>query len=293
MAAALALAGCVSPAPAAPPEYPQQAAPAAVADDPINNVDLAYLRRTAGGVLAALVTALPPASQARVQNIPFFADSTVGEVNAYAACKSHVPYMAMTDGLLQIQAYIAQLRAADEVFGSQKLDGYLRLLAQYQKPRQPVVTPPMGYVDAAQVVDPRKVARQHQLLEEQIAFVLGHELAHHYLGHTGCAVGDGGGGITVADLGRLASRVAPFVNQPNEVMADMAGVNNMLTAGATRPGYRWTEQGALLTLDFFSRLQQLTPEAILFSFEDSHPNPALRVPFIHQAAATWRKNGGR
>src|SRR5262249_37001771 len=142
--------------------------------DPINTVDIEYLRGTARQVLGELVAALPPAAQAKVQGIPLETDAKVGEVNAYAKCnRQHMPSMAVTDGLLQIEAYISQFRATDELYRTQKLDGYLDMVAKYQKPGQPIVTPPDGFVDAGQHLDPRKVARQHQLMEEQLAFVLG------------------------------------------------------------------------------------------------------------------------
>jgi hypothetical protein len=245
-------------------------------------------------VMTDLIAALPQAAQAKVQTIPFFADPTVGEVNAFAACDDQgLPLMAISDGLLQIESYISQFKATDELFGTHKLDSYLQLVAQNQRPRQPIVTPPVGFVDPIQHADGRKVARQHQLLEAQLAFVLGHELGHHHLGHTGCANGQGGSrGVGPGDFGRLLSRALPIFNQPNEITADIAGTNNLLSAGAKKQGYRWNEEGAFLTLDFFARLDQLTPATILFGFENSHPHPLLRRPIIQQAANGWRSSGG-
>lgn len=136
------------------------------------------------------------------------------------------------------------------------------------------------------------MARQHELLDEQIAFVMGHELAHHHLGHTGCANGGGSKGVTPGTFGRLMTRVLPAFNQPNEIASDVAGVNNLLTAGSRRQGYRWTEGGAVLTVDFFAALDQLTPAVILFGFEMTHPHPVVRRPIIIQTANTWRSTGG-
>jgi Peptidase family M48 len=290
--------------PPAPQAYPppQQAypPPAFAANDPINTVDLNVLRATARGVLGELVAALPPAEQVKVQGIPLVTDAKVGEVNAYAACDgSHMPHMAITDGLLQTEAYIAQLRATDEVYGTQKLGDYLNLLrvtAQDQKPGQPIMAPPAGSIDPVQHVDPRKVARQHQLFEEQVAFVLGHELGHHWLGHTGCANGRSGDhDPTLGDLigvaGRITNQVVPFTNQPNEVAADGVGIDDVLAAGARRPGYHWTEQGALLTIGFFAALDQLTPMVAITTWVSSHPNPALRADPIRREAAHFRATG--
>ncbi|MEO7329752.1 MAG: M48 family metalloprotease [Minicystis sp.] len=264
-------------------------------NDPINLVDINYLRNNAGSVMGELMGALSATAQAKIQGIPFIADPAVGEVNAYAACDDQgMPLMAITDGLLQIEAYVAQFKATDEIFGTNKLDAYLQLIAQNTRPHQPIPVPAAGFIDATQNADGRKVARQHQLMDEQLAFVLGHELAHHHLGHTGCANGQGGSrGVNPADLGRLLTRVLPALNQPNEVAADIAGINNLLTAGSRRQGVKWNEEGALLTLDFFSRIDQLTPATILFNFENTHPPPQLRRPIVQQAANTWRATGGQ
>jgi hypothetical protein len=215
----------------------------------------------------------------------------VGEVNAFAACdETGAALMAISDGLLEIEAHIAQFKATDEIFGTRKLDAYLQLLAQNQQPGKPIVRPAAGFVDPAQHADGRKVTRQRQLLDEQIAFVMGHELGHHHLGHLGCTAGGSRAGA--ATLGRILSRALPAFNQPNEIAADVAGVNNLLTAGSRRQGYRWTEGGAVLTVDFFATLDQLTPAHILFGFEMTHPHPVVRRPIILQTANTWRLTGG-
>ncbi|MGK3993843.1 M48 family metalloprotease [Sorangium sp. So ce1024] len=265
-----------------------------VLGDPINDINIGWLQSEAGVVMGALIGALPAAAQQKVRGIPFIADPTVGEVNAFAGCDDQrMPFMAITDGLLEIQAQIAQFKATDEIFGTRKLDEFLQLLAQRQRPGQPILRPPAGFIDPVQHTDARKVERQRQLFHEQLGFVLGHELGHHHLGHTGCANGQGGSrGVSPADLGRLLSRALPVFNQPNEIAADVAGVNNLLSAGARRQGYRWTEGGAMLTLGFFASLDQLTPATILFAFEQTHPHPLLRQPVVQQTANTWRLTGG-
>jgi len=238
------------------------------------------------------VTNLPAPQQARVRGIPLITDNTVGEVNAFASCtRDGKTAMAITDGLLDIQAHLAQARAIDEVFGSRKADEYIRFVAQNQRPKTPIVQPPVGMFDAAQTADSRKVTRQHQLLDEQLAFVLGHELAHHYLGHLPCTAS---GGLSAAEVGRVLSDAVPLFNQPNEIGADMAGVNNVLTSGARRSnGYRLTEGGALLTMQFFSGMDQFSPIDIVFAFERSHPPPAVRSPIIQQTAAAFRAGGSQ
>lgn len=281
-------------APAQPPPPPPPPGPSApVGNDPINAVDIPWLRNRAGVVLGELVAALPAAQKQRVQGVPLFADPTVGEVNAFAACDDQgMPLMAVSDGLLDVMAHLAQFKANDEVFGGTRTDAYIQLIARNQRPGQPIVRPAAGFVDPAQHADARKVARQNVLFDEELAFVLGHELAHHHLGHTGCANGGGSRGVSPADFGRLLSRAAPIFNQPNEVGSDVAGTNNLLSAGKIRSGAKWTEGGAMLVLNFFAGLDRLSATDILFGFERSHPPPLLRMPIVQQTAQTWRFTGG-
>jgi len=270
-----------------PPGAPSQSHPPVL--DPINNVDIVWLRNRAQEVIAELIAALAPGPAQRVQGIPLVVDDTVGEVNAFAACtKSGKALMAISDGLLDIEAHLAQAKATDELFGSNKTDEYIRMLAQQQQPDQPVVRPPLGFFVSAQHLDPRKVQRQHQLYDEQVAFVLGHEMAHHYLGHLPCSAG----AVSVAEVGLVLSSVVPAFNQPNEFAADASGINNVLSAGSRRAGYRWTEGGAMLTMQFFAGMDQFSPVDIVFAFERSHPPPLIRRPVVQQAAAAWRVTGG-
>jgi hypothetical protein len=283
--------GQPAPAPGQPTPIPipiPTAAPNA-ATDPINRLDLAFLRAEAQGILNELVAALPPLQQGRVQGIPLVVDSTVGEVNAFATCSGRRSAMAITDGLLEIQAELARARAHDELAGTRKVDEYIRLVAQRQRPKQPIVHPGPGFYDPRFDADARKLSRQREVLDEQIAFVLGHELAHHYLGHLPCT---SSGALGAAEIGNVLASAVPAFNQPNELAADTFGLNDVLTAGARRPGYKFTEGGALLTMQFFSGMDQFSPTD-LFDFERSHPPPAIRTPVIQQTAAAFRGTGGR
>jgi Zn-dependent protease with chaperone function len=273
----------------APVPTPVAPLPAA-GPDPINQLDLAFLRNESTSILRELVAALPPLQQGRVANIPLVIDSTVGEVNAFASCtREGRAAMAITDGLLEIQAQLARAKAHDELGGTRKVEEYIQLIARNQRPKQPIVRPGPGFFDPRLDNDPRKLARQRELLDEQIAFVLGHELAHHYLNHLPCT---GGGALAAAEVGRLLSDAVPAFNQPNELAADISGTNDALTAGARRPGYKFTEGGAMLTMQFFSGLDASSAVDI-FNFERSHPPPAVRIPVIQQTAAAWRRTGGQ
>lgn len=251
--------------------------------------DINFLRGRAQQILNELVAALPAAQQSRVNGIPLVVDSTPGEVNAFATCSGSNPAMAITDGLLQIESQLARFRAVDELAGSNKVGEYIGIIARGARAKQPLPEAPAGFVEPRFDLDPRKGTRQYQLLDEQLAFVMGHELGHHYLGHLPCTAVTP---LNLAQIGGILANAVPAFNQPNEVAADMVGINNTLTMGARRSDYHLTEGGALLTMQFFAGLDQLTPADILFGFERDHPPPQLRTPIIQQTANSWRATGG-
>jgi peptidase M48-like protein len=286
------------PAPtASPPPYTApRPPPVAIAPplpsvnaDPINDVNRTWLRQSAQSILSELVAALPDASRARVNGIPLVVDDTPGDVNAFAACADGRPLMAVTDGLLEISAWLAMAAAHDELFRTRKTDEYISFIAQQLKADQPIPRP-AGFFPAATHNDGRKVARQHVIFEEELAFILGHELAHHHLGHLPCTGTPGPLGS--ADVARvLASRI-PLINQPNELAADLAGTTNVLDAGARRAATHWSEEGGLLTMRFFVGLDGGGIQNLLLGFQQSHPPPQLRIPAIQQSANYWRRTGG-
>jgi hypothetical protein len=239
--------------------------------------------------MTELIAALPDAARTRVQSIPLAIDDTPGLVNAFATCVGPKAAMVVSDGLLDIIAHLAQAKANDDFFGTHKVDEYDAFIAARQRPNTPIVEPPAGFFDAAQLADPRRVARQHDVFDETLGFVLGHELGHHHLGHLPCTGGPGFLGM--GEVARNLSQNVPVFNQPNEFEADAVGTNNILVAGAHRNGYHWTEGGALLMMKFFSAIDQLSPESILFAFESTHPPPLLRIPVIQQTANLVRLAG--
>ena len=288
--------------PQAQPPAPQQPPPAAspLPPAPIGSFDASgattgpFMRQEATNVIAELVAALPDATRAKVQGIPLQVIEDPKEVNAFAGCsKNGGAYMGITSPLLLIAARTSEAKAYDELYGTQKLAELASGLATEVRAGKTVSGPPAGFLPLPQAVDPRKLARQRLLLDEQIAFVLGHELAHHYRGHTGCANGTPATGISAQDVGRILSSTVPLFNQPNEIESDVQGTFNLLDAGARRSGGRWTEEGAFMTLDFFGRLQSLGVDTVLLGFLMTHPPPQLRLPIVNNSAQQWRAAGGR
>lgn len=281
------------PFPNAQPQYPTTPVPAqpVASSDPVATGSLVGLRSLAQGIIGELVSALPSAQQQKVAGIPLVVDDRVGEVNAFATCKQGRSAMAITDGMLQILAYLAQSQAHDDITGGRaKVDEYVNWCAPRLAPDKPVPTPPAAFFPLA--ADPRVLSRQRQVFEEEVAFVLGHELGHHYLGHLGCTAADSN---PLGDIARVASDQVPLFNQPNEMAADFSGTQNVLDAGkvrSSRSQYSWTENGGLLTMRFFAAFGEASPGDILLSFERSHPPSGVRIPVIQQAAAGWRTSGG-
>jgi hypothetical protein len=260
-----------------------------VTNDPINGLSLAWLRQSARGILSELTAALPDAARSRVEGIPLVVDDTPGDVNAFAACSDGRAAMAVTDGLLEIMAWLAMASAHDEAFGTQKTEEYIRFIAQNLAPGH-AIPRPANFFATAQQDDGRKVQRQHVIFEEEVAFVLGHELAHHHLGHLPCTGKPGPLGS--AELARVLASQVPFMNQPNEAAADLAGTTNVLDAGARRSGAHWNEEGALLTMRFFGSIDGGLAANLLLAFQQSHPPAQMRIPLIQQSANYWRRNGG-
>lgn len=244
-------------------------------------------------VVAELTANLSPTFRARVANIPLVFDPDPNSVNAFAGCtNSGSPFLAGTEGLLEAIDGIAQTRASDEMFGTRTYEAYVNLVAPRlasQSGGSAMLV--AGIVPPQYLLDPRRISRAHEIFDETVAFTFGHELAHHYMGHTGCANGQAGGlAPAVAQLGQLVTSVMPAMNQPNEVVADTQGIINTLDAGRARStrAYAWTEGGALALMDFFARLDQASGASAWVAFLRTHPNSALRIPVVQATAATWR-----
>jgi hypothetical protein len=255
----------------------------ALATDPINMTDTPLLFRHSQRVLGELIAALPDDRRARVAAVTLATDNRLGDVNAFATCdEDGAPMIGISDGMITIAAHLAMGTATDELFETDKAREYLAWLQA-----RGLDPPPVAFYAAAYHTDPRKVARQREVFEEQLAFVLGHELAHHYLGHLACNSRSG-----VEELGQVAADSVPAFNQIAELAADTAATKNLLAAGVARTGYTWTEHGALLVIAAFNRHDATTASDVLFAFERTHPLPHVRVPVITLAAELWHSSGG-
>jgi hypothetical protein len=281
---------------AAPPGQPTVGTqPSTLPAPPIGSVDgygsmtPAFIRQEAKAVIDELIAALPDSSRGRVAGIPLVVIEDPKEVNAFAGCdKSGRAFMAITGPLLTIASSGSEAKAFDELNGTNKYDQYTSDVANRVRSNQPVAALGSGSLPAPQSLDARKLARQKFLFDEQVGFVLGHELAHHYRGHTGCANGVSTG-VGAEDIGRVLSGAVPLFNQPMEVEADINGVNNVLDAGARRQGGSWTEEGAMMTLNFFGKLSSFGVETMVLGFMRTHPPPQLRIPIVQGTAQTWHR----
>jgi hypothetical protein len=245
----------------------------------------------ARAVAKELVSNLSPQNQALVASIPLVFDPTT-DINAFAGCDDGgAPFVAGTEGLLEAIDAISQTKAADELFGTRTYDAYTSAVAPLlvsTKGGSPML--PAGVISPVQWADLRRISRAHEMFDEIVGFTFGHELSHHYLGHTGCAHGQPQGvPPAVSDLNRLVSSAIPLFNQPNEIAADSNGCINLLDTGRARASqaYRWNEEGSLWLLDFFARLDRAAGANPLLGFLRTHPNPGLRIPIVQGVSATW------
>jgi Peptidase family M48 len=245
-------------------------------------------------VINELESALPADHQAKVHGIPMVFDNNVNTINAFAGCdEKGAPFVAATEGLLEAIDAVSQTVAQDDLFGTHTYDEYAGSVLPKVVQGQTRPALPLGIIPLMTALDPRRLSRAHELFDNMVAFTFAHELAHHYLGHTGCAVGQTpllGGALNA--IGQLTLKVAPVVNQPFENAADAEGVFNMLDAGQRRrPSFVWTERGAYLVLDFFARLERAsgTSAANPVLYLQSHMRPSWRIPVVQMDVALWHQ----
>jgi hypothetical protein len=248
-------------------------------------------------VVQELVANLSPQDSTLVATIPLAFDPHSNEVNAFAACDDGgAPFVAATEGLLEAIDGISQTKASDELFATTTYELYISAVGPSLVAKGGgSALLPSGLIPVQFALDPRRISRAHEIFDEIVAFTFGHELSHHYLGHTGCANPQAAGfGPALALLDRMAMTIVPGINQPNEALADSKGCVNTLDSGRARSarGYAWTEEGGLWLLDFFARLDKLSGTNPFLGFLQTHPNPVIRIPIVQTVAAGWRLQHG-
>ena len=243
-------------------------------------------------VLDELIRNLSPDYQKRVVGIPLKFETDPNEINAYAGCDEQgASYMAATQGMLDAIDGMANTKATDELFGTQTYDAYTAaVIPKVIAPKGGSAALPLTIIPLQYAADLRRLSRAHELFDDIVAFTFGHELAHHYLGHTGCANGSTQLQQGLAVLGHLGTKLVPLFNQPNELAADNIGLFNVMDTGrARRPLFEWSEKGGLLMLDFFSRVERAAGSSPLVSFLRSHPPSRDRMLWVQGFASTWRQ----
>jgi hypothetical protein len=247
------------------------------------------MRAEAQLIVGELINALDASLRPRVASIPLVFDPSRSEVNAYATCsRSGKSAVAITDGMLVLCANLAELKAVDEVFGTQRFAEYANYVATHQRSGEAIVPPPASWLTTEQRNNAQKLARHRHLFDETLAFVFAHELAHHYLNHLPCTSVLP---LNASELGIMLTDSVPAFNQPNEAAADTAGIRNVLLAGRRRAKAQLTEAGGLAQLEFFGRLDSARPIDV-FSFERTHPPPSVRKPIVQSAAQAFRLTSG-
>lgn len=250
----------------------------------------AFMDTRARAINQALVSSLDPRERTQTQTIPFHIVNQAREPNAAAGCTktSRQAVMLITSAMLVLVAGISEATAFDEVANTKHYNVYADEVVRQVRSKLPVGAVPPTLLTGPMALDTHKLARQEHLFDQQIAFILGHELAHHYRGHTSCVGGRSAAQAEADELTRILAHTVPLFSQPREVEADMWGVVNLLEAGGQRPQGSWNEEGALLNLDFFGRLRQRGGSELAMLFLSTHPAPQLRAPIVRTAVRQWR-----
>ncbi|MBN8617056.1 MAG: hypothetical protein J0L92_41130 [Deltaproteobacteria bacterium] len=274
------------------PDYTSLATPQMGAIDASGALVQGWAENRTSEVHGELVQSLFADQRARIDEIPFHVVNDRSEPNAAAGCsESHAPMLMMTSAMVVVCASSAEARAYDELAGTNTLEAYANALIEDLRASRPVRPLDRSLVPGPMANDPRKLAREVQLFDEQVAFILGHELAHHYRGHTGCAAT----GTTTSSardaeqLQRNLANAASPLEQPFEVEADVWGITNVLERGRQRTGGAWTDEGALLSLEVFRHFGPLASGGLDPGvFLSTHPPSELRAPVVSQAALLYR-----
>ncbi len=271
-----------------PPDYATLAALPPGAADASGAMTMAFLQREVTSVIEEVRSHLPPDHRARVEHVPFHIVDDPVEPNAAAGCSpgSRAPMIMITTPMLTIAAATAEARAYDELGHTSTYETYASSIMDMVR-RGSVRGLPPGLLSGPLATDARKLARARQLFDEEVAFILGHEMAHHYRGHTGCTPSGSASVQEAEDLQRSLAQAAPPLEQPFEIEADMWGVTSVLEAGHERAGGRWSDEGALLSLDTFRHLGETTADALPLVFLSTHPPSLVRAPIVQQVSRSW------
>ncbi|MFO0685873.1 MAG: hypothetical protein U0234_27690 [Sandaracinus sp.] len=271
-----------------PPDYATLAPAPPGSTDASGAMTMPFLRTEVTSVIDEVRSHLPPEHRARVEHVPFHIVDDPVEPNAAAGCApaSRAPMIMITTPMLVICAATAEARAYDELAGTNTYETYASSILDMIR-RGSIRGLAPGQASGPLATDPRKLARQRQLFDEQVAFILGHEMAHHYRGHTGCAPGGAASAAQAEALQRELADTAPPLEQPFEVEADMWGITSVLEAGHERAGGHWSDEGALLSLDTFRHLGEMTTDSLPLVFLSTHPPSLVRAPIVEQVARSW------
>lgn len=278
-------------------DYAGLAAPPAEAIEASGALHPGWAEQRVHAIHGELLRTLFAEQRARVARIPLHVLSDRDVPNAAAGCSgAGAPMVVITSAMITVAAASAEARAHDELAGTDTLGAYATSLRDALRGRTHVPSLERATISTALAHDPRKLARTLQLFDAQLAFVLAHELAHHYRGHTGCApTGEASASARDAEaLQRGLAAAAPMLEQPFEVEADVWGVANVLergvgAGGGLEGGGPWNEQGALLSLEVFRHLGPLASGRLEVAvFLTTHPPSELRAPVIVQAARMHR-----
>ena len=216
-----------------------------------------------------LQSTLTPTERNALSDLVAVADPDDKHINAYAGCTDlGIPVIVVTGELIKVAI---SLSMADN---THQLDRYMA----YAVAKIDAGEPP--YFPKAWLTHDYDAEKASETFGSIMALVIGHEMGHHLLGHTGC-VGHGRG-----DTERSVRRQLPVLNQELETAADVHAVNNLLDTALVYHLAYTAEAGTLL-FQFFGKLESSSIGSSMGYFR-THPRSASRIAVLRAAAANWQ-----
>ena len=232
--------------------------------------DRALLRNRSRDVWSDLLSALPKplAPEPRLTH-----DGDPFAVRLASWCSNDYPIVAVSDGFLLLVAYVVEATVYDLVFGKNSIDTLSAVMAQRLDRGDGLAGLPPK--DLPRTRDPRVLARQHELFDATLRFLLAHELAQFALQHDPCS----------AESKAVQSRyrqgcIEPAFSYPLEIAADEYAARLLREQASSK--YPLRPQGAIAWFRFLDQWERKGRAGIRTDFQRASLPAALRAQLVQE-----------
>jgi hypothetical protein len=287
------------------------------------------LRHTATVEFGTFMSRLPLAARRKLAGAYVAFDDSATDISSMIGCDDDGDYVVVvTDALLGLAVFIAKAEAADEMFGTHKVDDYATFLAEAPRGRQvrglrhdsgsdgarskpeaaawstPEETPrkgvrplppPPGFFDASEASSPIRLQLEAARYREIVGAVVAHELAHFLLGYLECpnptdTHEPGDDQWTGEERERSLDWALERYTPERVLLADRDATIRLLDGGLT-------ELGGLAWLRTIERVEQATKESEprkqtcpTPTYLQLHHDSKARIDVVRAVAAEWRES---